>query len=117
MADFTLVFILEYVSTTHFAYPMSVTTLMYWLYYACMESSPYQATFGKMVMHLKVTDMNLQRISFLRASLRWFCKCFSIASFGIGFILIVCTKKKQALHDIMANCVIIACDETASDKY
>src|SRR5208337_3441946 len=38
-----------------------------WLYGALMESSSYQATVGKMIFGMKVTDLNGNRISFGRA--------------------------------------------------
>ncbi|MGB7331800.1 MAG: RDD family protein, partial [Terriglobales bacterium] len=48
-----------------------------WLYEAFMESSSYQATLGKMIFGLKVTDLNGNRISFERATGRHFAKWLS----------------------------------------
>ena len=45
-----------------------------WLYEAAMESSSKQATLGKMVLGMKVTDLQGNRISFARATVRHFCK-------------------------------------------
>ena len=41
-----------------------------WLYSASMESSSYQATFGKWMLGIRVCDLEGQRISFGRASAR-----------------------------------------------
>ncbi|NJL81243.1 MAG: RDD family protein [Richelia sp. SM2_1_7] len=45
-----------------------------WLYYTLMEISPRQATIGKQAMGIFVTDLNGDRLSFKRASLRNCCK-------------------------------------------
>ncbi len=77
-----------------------------WLYYALMESSK-GATLGKMVMNIHVVDMNGNRISFGRASGRYFGKILSYAICYVGFIMAGLTQQKQALHDIMAGCLVI----------
>ncbi|MBA7516887.1 hypothetical protein ES705_08936 [subsurface metagenome] len=84
-----------------------VITVVSWLYYALMESSKQQATLGKMALSLKVTDMAGNRISFGRATGRYFGKIISGAIFMIGYILAGLTEKKQALHDIIAGCLVI----------
>ena len=78
-----------------------------WLYYALLESSKYQATLGKMVLGIKVTNMQGQKISFARATGRHFAKMISGIILGIGFLMIAFTKKKQGLHDIIADCLVI----------
>ncbi len=78
-----------------------------WLYFALMESSKQQATLGKMALGLKVTDMEGKKISFARATGRYFGKIISNMIFMIGYILAGLTEKKQALHDIIAGCLVI----------
>ena len=78
-----------------------------WLYYAIMESSTPQGTLGKMAVGIKVTDMQGNRISFGRATGRYFGKIISKIIFYIGFIMAGFTDKKQALHDIMAECLVV----------
>src|SRR5260370_21688129 len=81
---------------------VGVTTLGSWLYYAYFESSDWQGTIGKKVMSLVVTDLNANRISFARASGRFFAKIISgLIPLGIGYILAGITEKKQALHDMI----------------
>ncbi|WP_424244533.1 putative RDD family membrane protein YckC [Elusimicrobium posterum] len=77
------------------------------LYYPLAESSKYQATFGKNVAGITVTDMHGKRISFLRALARNAAKFISYILF-IGFIMSAFTKRKQALHDIIAGCMVTA---------
>jgi uncharacterized RDD family membrane protein YckC len=78
-----------------------------WLYYALMESSGQQGTVGKMALGIKVTDMNGNRISFGRATGRYFAKIISGLTLSIGYIIAGFTQQKQALHDIIAGCLVI----------
>lgn len=78
-----------------------------WLYFALMESSKQQATLGKMALGLKVTDMEGNKISFGRATGRYFGKIISGMILMIGYILAGLTEKKQALHDMIAGCLVI----------
>jgi len=78
-----------------------------WLYCAAMESSAKQATLGKIALGIVVTDMNGRRVSFGRATGRYFGRLLSGVMLGIGLIIIAFTEKKQGLHDIMANCLVV----------
>jgi uncharacterized RDD family membrane protein YckC len=78
-----------------------------WVYFAYMESSPRQATFGKAALGLVVIDGGGHRISFLRATGRWLGKLLSWATLGIGFYLIQFTEKKQGLHDLIADTFVV----------
>jgi uncharacterized RDD family membrane protein YckC len=84
-----------------------VILIMQWLYYALMESSNKQATLGKLVLGIVVTDLGGGRISFGRASGRYFGKIVSYMIIYIGFIMAGFTERKQALHDIMASCLVV----------
>lgn len=78
-----------------------------WLYFALMESSKHQATLGKLVIGLKVTDLDGNKISFGRATGRYFGKILSGFIICIGYIMAGFTEKKQALHDILAKCLVV----------
>lgn len=78
-----------------------------WLYYALMESSARGATLGKMALGLRVVDMNGNRIGFGRATGRYFGKIISGMILLIGYIMAAFTQQKQALHDIMAGCLVV----------
>jgi uncharacterized RDD family membrane protein YckC len=82
-----------------------------WLYHALMESSEWQATVGKKALGLVVTDIAGQRVSFGRATGRHFGKIITnmIPAF-IGYIMAGFTEKKQALHDMMAGCLVLRRD-------
>lgn len=82
--------------------------LVSWLYYALSESSSWQATLGKKMLNLKVTDMTGQPISFGRASGRFFARIIShMIPLAIGYILAGFTEKKQAVHDMIASCLVL----------
>ena len=77
-----------------------------WLYFALMETSSRQATLGKIVVGIVVTDADGNRLSFGRATGRHFGKFVSALILMIGFIMIAFTSRKQGLHDIMAGCLV-----------
>jgi len=85
----------------------AATAILGWLYYALMESSSKQATLGKMAVGIVVTDAQGRRISFTRATGRYFGKIISGIILYIGYIMIAFTEKKQGLHDIMADCLVV----------
>jgi uncharacterized RDD family membrane protein YckC len=78
-----------------------------WLYFALLESSSWQATLGKKALGLYVTDLEGRRISFGRASARYFGKIVSGLILGIGYLMTGFTERKQALHDIIAGCLVL----------
>ena len=82
-------------------------TVMQWLYFALMESSKYQGTVGKLALKIKVTGYEGGKISFARATGRYFAKIISSMILLIGYIMAGFTEKKQALHDILASCYVI----------
>lgn len=94
--------------------PMGVVVLVQlfsvvvgWLYKAGMESSVYQATVGKIVLQIYVTDLEGQRLSFGRASGRWLGSILSGILLGIGYIMVAFTEKKQGLHDFLAGTFVL----------
>ena len=85
----------------------TVEWIVGWIYYALLESSVLQATLGKMALGLVVTDLNGQRLTFGRASGRYWGRFVSDFTICIGFMMAGWTQRKQALHDIMASCLVI----------
>ena len=77
-----------------------------WLYEALMESSSYQATLGKMIFGMKVTDLYGNRIDFARATGRHFAKILSGLILCIGFMMVGFTERKQGLHDMLAGTLV-----------
>jgi uncharacterized RDD family membrane protein YckC len=84
-----------------------IAMILTWLYFALMESSSKQATLGKMVLGITVTDLRGNRITFGRASGRYFGKFLSGLTMAIGYMMAGFTEKKQALHDMIAGCLVV----------
>ena len=80
---------------------------MAWLYFAFMESSEKQATLGKMAVGIIVTDEQGRRISFGKATGRFFGKILSTLICLGGFIMAAFTQRKQALHDVLAKTIVV----------
>lgn len=81
--------------------------ILWWVYYAYLEST-YGATIGKDIIGLKVTDMEGNPISFSKASGRFIGRLLSLSmTFYLGYIMAVFTNKKQALHDMIAGCLVL----------
>lgn len=78
-----------------------------WMYYSLFETSYKMATPGKMLIGIKVTDVFGQKLSFGKATGRYFAKYISAMILFIGYLMAAFTEKKQALHDILANCVVV----------
>lgn len=94
-------------SQYHAVYLLILSVPLGWMYFSGMESSPLQATVGKLVVGLYVTDLQEQRISFGRATGRYFAKLLSGMIVLIGYLMAGFTQKKQGLHDMMANCLVL----------
>ena len=75
-------------------------------YFAGLESSSYQATLGKKLLGMVVTDVNGNRLSLGRAIGRYLATFVSAIILGIGFIMVAFTEKKQGLHDMIAGTLV-----------
>ncbi|MDE5090457.1 MAG: RDD family protein [Trichodesmium sp. St19_bin2] len=118
-----------------------LNTVLGWLYFAILESSQIQGTLGKQIVGISVTDLRGNKISFGKATARYFGKSFFlvvwiaatiVAIMGegtgstdspylilagilfilglivlvVGYLMAAFTPEKQALHDIMARCLV-----------
>jgi len=85
-----------------------IAMLVKWLYFAYLESGEKQATWGKQALGLYVTDLSGTRITFGRASGRFFAKIITgLIPLGIGYMMAGFTERKQALHDMIASCLVL----------
>lgn len=76
-------------------------------YFVGFEVSNLAGTPGKAILNLKVTDMDGKRIGFFRALTRLVGKILSGFLLGLGFVICDFTAQKQALHDIIANTLVV----------
>lgn len=77
------------------------------LYFTLLEYSKWQATIGKLIFRLRVTDVQGRRLSFGRAISRNLGKSLSTLTLGIGYLICAFTPRKRALHDFLAGTVVL----------
>ncbi|WP_282268105.1 RDD family protein [Stenotrophomonas sp. PS02298] len=77
------------------------------MYPAWMHSSKYQATLGKMAVGIKVVRSNGERLTMGRAVGRFFAYILSSITLCIGFVMAAFTERKQALHDIICDTLVV----------
>ena len=78
-----------------------------WLYCAFTESSSHRATLGKRIVGLQVVTASGDKLSFGQATVRHFMKFLSLFTVAVGFMMAGWTKRRQALHDMPSDCVVI----------
>lgn len=86
---------------------MLAVTVIQLLYFSLFESSKFQGTLGKMAMGIKVVDANGDRLSVGKAFVRSIGRIISGMILYIGYLMAAFTEKKQALHDMMANTLVV----------
>lgn len=98
------------------------SSLLYWFYSAFLESSKWQATIGKRIMGLYVTDVNGGKVTFRKAALRSGIKilcgiipcsvgggsiplvnCVSGLGYFFNFGMVLLSEKHQGIHDMVAK--------------
>lgn len=97
----------EAVATVGGLIALGLLYLCAWPYYALMEAFAGGATLGKKALGLQVIDIDGETPTFAQTSVRFFLRIVSAALLGIGFLMIAFTGKRQALHDIAANCLVV----------
>jgi uncharacterized RDD family membrane protein YckC len=80
---------------------------LWWLYFIGFNASSWQGTPGKRILGLSITDLVGNRISFGRATGRFFAEILCALTMGIGWLMIAFTEKKQGLHDKVAGTLVV----------
>lgn len=78
-----------------------------YIYFAVMESSEAQATFGKIALSLKIVSIDGSPIDGEKSTFRYLGKFLSSIVLCAGFLMLFVTKKKQCLHDVITKCVVV----------
>ena len=73
----------------------------------CLEGSPMQATVGKALIGIHVTDTMGNKIGFGLALARNLAKFLGVISLGIGFFVGFFDSKQRCWHDRMAGTLVI----------
>jgi uncharacterized RDD family membrane protein YckC len=84
-----------------------LTGIGYVAYSAVLEGSSYNATLGKYLFGLRVTDLDGGPVSRLRAAGRSLAKLVSVAVFPLGHAIVSFTDHRQSLHDLLAGTLVV----------
>ncbi len=77
------------------------------IYSSVAEASAKQATIGKRLLDIKVTDMMGERIDLATSLGRNLAKAISVAPLFFGYLYSFLNKKQQCWHDIIANTLVV----------
>jgi uncharacterized RDD family membrane protein YckC len=86
---------------------LTIIPIVKFIYSIVMEASPRQATWGKVLMGLKICDEQGNTISFSRALIRNLSKIISTGTLGLGYLIGFFNKKQQCLHDLIASTLVV----------
>lgn len=75
--------------------------------YLIIGWSTRTGTLGCLAMQIKVTTLLGERISAGRAGIRYLALLVSTALFALGWITILLTPKRQAVHDYLAGTIVV----------
>jgi uncharacterized RDD family membrane protein YckC len=107
MSLFYLTFTLTMITFNRYSIITMLSVLIFPLYFALGESSRKMATWGKRIVGVKVLKSNGTKMSFGIALIRYFSKILSTLILLVGWVMPLWTKKKQALHDMIANTIVV----------
>lgn len=99
---------------THFGINIGMGFILGFLYRPFFESSALAGTPGKALMNISVLNEKGERISFKQACIRFFCSYISMVILYIGYFMQPFTARRQTLHDMIAETVVVR-NETAND--
>ncbi len=84
-----------------------VTLVVGWLYSAILESSSRQGTLGKMALGIAAADTSGNRLSFGRATGRFFAKLLSGVTLFLGYLIAFASPERRTLHDLLAGTMVV----------
>ena len=91
--------------------PLLVFALLAAAYWIGFERSAWQATPGKRVLALQVTDLRGQRLDGARAAARHVAGALSWLTLNLGHALAAVPPQKRALHDYIAGTRVVHGDD------
>ena len=78
-----------------------------WLYWALQHSGENQRTVGQNACGIKLMAIEGGKVSFGRATGRFFANILNVLTIFIGFFLFFMTDKRQCLHDLICSTVVV----------
>lgn len=95
----------------------ALSVILGFLYKPFFESSILSATPGKALMDICVQTEAGNQLSFKQACIRFFSSYLSGFIFFIGFLMQPFTAKRQTLHDMIAETVVVKKESTQDLNY
>jgi len=86
---------------------LGIIPIVNFIYHVVMEASPKQATYGKQILKIKVTNMQGERIDFAKSFGRNLAKILSVLTLFFGYLYSFFNSKQQCLHDVVAGTLVI----------
>lgn len=77
------------------------------LYFVLLESSPQQATLGKLAVGIKVVDTRGGRLGRGHALGRWVSHLLCYVTLYLGYLVAAFTGRRQGLHDMAASTLVV----------
>lgn len=88
-------------------YSVGLDILLALLYTPFFEASELQATPGKALLDMRVVSLTGERITFKKAFIRYLVRIVSGLLICFGFLMMLFTEKKQTLHDLAAETLVV----------
>lgn len=85
----------------------AITAIFLFVYFARAESGPRAATLGKRALGLQVRDRRGEPPGLARATLRLALRGLTAATLLLGWLTILFTPRRQALHDLLSGTVVV----------
>lgn len=96
---------------------IGVGFILGFLYKPFFESSVLTGTPGKALMNISVLSENGERLTFKQACIRFFCTYLSMVIMYIGYLMQPFTAKRQTLHDMISESVVVVNETTPDLNY
>ncbi|MBW4890983.1 RDD family protein [Mucilaginibacter sp. HMF5004] len=84
-----------------------VIPLLNFIYHILMEGSAKQATYGKILLKIRVCNEDGSPIDYSKAAARNLAKIVSNGTLFLGYIICFFNKKQQCLHDMIAGTLVM----------
>lgn len=89
------------------AWAFAATIALAVVYHAVLASSAFEGTLGQRLLDLRVCDGDGRRLSFARALARSFAYWLSPLTCGFGWLIMLWTPRRQALHDLVCGTLVV----------
>lgn len=84
-----------------------IVILMYFYFWGYSLTTSWQATLGKKLIGIIVTDESGKKLTLLKSFVRQFIFIVSMPIFFLSILILLVNKRKQALHDLIAKTIVV----------